>query len=176
MESWVRDGEKFPNPHSKPMFCWGQCDIVLFMVIFVQLTNLCSDTVTLKKKTPCIMLVTLKKKGWFTSACIPVHVFCSKGFCLLVWVILCAVPYVLPFSEENSAVLVCICWSLNAKIVQYCLYRSVFCALYGRLMCEGQRGGRCSALRSSRHPVQGHRRSLPLGGAVAPRSCVASVQ
>lgn len=111
-----------------------------------------------KEKTPCILSVTLKekrKKGWFTSACIPVHVFCSKGFCLLVWVILCAVPYVLPVSEENSAVLVCICWSLNAKIVQYCLYRSVFCALYGRLMCEGQRGGRCSALRSRRHPRAG---------------------
>lgn len=66
--------------------------------------------------------------------------FVPKGFVYLC-VEFCAQCHMffgdaLPVSEETSAVLTCSCGSLNAKIVQYCFFRSVLGTLLGRLMCE----------------------------------------
>lgn len=51
--------------------------------VFAQYTNLYFDTVTLKKSELCKVSDLKRENGYFISFCIPVHVFCSKGFVYL---------------------------------------------------------------------------------------------
>lgn len=88
-----------------------------------------------KEKAYCIKLVVWKERNccfyFILHSC---KCILFQRFCLLLWIILWAVPYVQRSSswwesvfEENVLVLICTCWS--QKVVQYCLYYYVFFAL-----------------------------------------------
>lgn len=57
--------------------------LTFLFFVFAQYTNLYLDTVTLKKSDLCKVSDLKRGNGYFISFCIPVHIFCSKGFVYL---------------------------------------------------------------------------------------------
>lgn len=129
---WCLMDRKGPSPQYCTSVCFyilrTACHChVLFTVgfVFAHYTNLCFDTVTLKKsKLYKVSDMKRKKNGCYISFCIPVNVFCSKGFCLLMWIIQWAVPYVLRvFLGGWGGVSIDVYLLISeGKMMWYCLY------------------------------------------------------